>query len=385
MESDYQADLMTEKWRVFWQTNLLCAGLYACFSILDIWAMPAELHQAWAVRGAVISVTLGVTGACARRRQWFAHHYVGLVTGFYLLWALGILTLIALSTRGELAWGSYYAGLILVSMALYAWTYLTWKRGLVIGILIFVSYLACAIIYQRMAEDAESRATLLLNGFFLVSANILGLFCLHTREQFARQSFLLKNRLRRELEAEEAARREHAYRADHDSLTGLFNRAGFVGQLQKMLDDAGSQTVAVLFMDLNGFKPVNDAYGHAAGDHVLQRTAERLRHTIRSSDLAGRVGGDEFVVALSYMSPQEHWLQRLSLQLQEAIREPIDWNGHALAVSASIGAATSREVGGTAPDLIEAADLRMYTMKHGDQARTARASESVTVRGGEER
>ncbi len=368
VESAYQADLLVEKWRVFWQTNLLCVALYACFGVLDVWAMPAELYEAWLVRGAVVVVTLAATVFCARRREWFARHYVGIVSAVYLLWAEGIVALIALASRGELAWSSYYAGLILVSIALYAWTYLTWRRGLTLGAAIVASYFACAIVYQQMAADGESRATLVLNGFFLIAANIMGLFCMHTREQFARQAFLLKNRLSRELQVEEAARRAHAYRADHDALTGLYNRAGFLGQLQQMLDEAGSNTVAVLFMDLNGFKPVNDTFGHAAGDRVLQDTAERIRQTIRSSDLAGRVGGDEFVVALSFPASQDQGLQRLTNQLQEVIRQPIGWNGHALTVATSIGAATSREVGGGASELIDAADLRMYKMK---QSRSA--------------
>src|SRR5712691_8997208 len=142
--------------------------------------------------------------------------------------------------------------------------------------------------------------------------------------------------------------REEAHKAMHDALTSLPNRRYLSEWLAMALAAArrGGQPLAILFFDLDGFKSVNDRFGHEAGDRVLQTTAERLRRTLRTSDFVARLGGDEFVAVLPDVASEpvvSMLIQRLQAALTKApIAELEDG-----AVSASIGTAWFPEHGDT--------------------------------------
>ncbi|GGM47673.1 diguanylate cyclase domain-containing protein [Dactylosporangium sucinum] len=147
-----------------------------------------------------------------------------------------------------------------------------------------------------------------------------------------------------------------------DTLTGLPNRAAFVETLQ----DAASTTsrhFAVLFLDLDGFKQVNDTLGHAAGDELLVRVAERIRHSLRSGDVAARFGGDEFVVFLDDVTAQSQ-LDEIAERLRAAIAAPFHLAGRMVRIGVSIGA-TTRDNRDTADEILSAADAAMYRVKAG--------------------
>ena len=116
-----------------------------------------------------------------------------------------------------------------------------------------------------------------------------------------------------------------------DALTGLMNRRRFEEQVEVALWDArvADGALAVLFMDLDGFKAVNDELGHAAGDEVLQAIAARLRDRVRRTDLLARLGGDEFLVALCGLDPAtaEQEARRIAAGLAECVREPVEVRG----------------------------------------------------------
>lgn len=160
--------------------------------------------------------------------------------------------------------------------------------------------------------------------------------------------------------------------AHHDYLTGLPNRATLVDRATQALLAAQRYGLhpAVLFMDLDRFKPINDTYGHDAGDAVLIEVACRLKSVLRETDLICRQGGDEFVVLLpDHTSPQD--LLDLAQKLVLAIQAPYDFNGTALALNASIGIAMYPEHGTTVDDLIQAADTAMYAAKQDHLHRVA--------------
>jgi diguanylate cyclase (GGDEF)-like protein/PAS domain S-box-containing protein len=163
-----------------------------------------------------------------------------------------------------------------------------------------------------------------------------------------------------------------AHRAEHDSLTGLMNRARFEARLKELLEagagasrSAGQRQVAVLFIDLDEFKPVNDRYGHAAGDAVLVAVAARLRESTRGSDLIARLGGDEFAVLLDVRDREE--VTSVSDRILESLERPIVHDDVELRVGASIGIADTH-LGGdrpsrTAAELLRIADIAMYAAK----------------------
>jgi diguanylate cyclase (GGDEF)-like protein/PAS domain S-box-containing protein len=187
----------------------------------------------------------------------------------------------------------------------------------------------------------------------------------------------ITDRRHRETEREVAeARLRHQSR--HDVLTGLANRAMVLEHLSELLlrMECGPQptraTMAVLFLDLDRFKLVNDSLGHAAGDEVLRIVSRRLASAVRSNDLVGRLAGDEFVVLVDQLTDPDE-LDRLVERLFSSLAEPLSVNGRRLTVTASIGIAMLEPDERTdAEDLLRDADVAMYTAKQSGRSRAVR-------------
>ena len=150
----------------------------------------------------------------------------------------------------------------------------------------------------------------------------------------------------------------------HDALTGLANRVLLAEQTQQALVAArrDRHRVAVLFIDLDGFKPVNDRHGHAVGDALLVEVASRLRGCVRAADTVARLGGDEFVVLLAGLG-EAHQALALAEKIRAALAQPCLLAGRTLHVTASIGLALYPEHGHSPEQLFEHADEAMYVAK----------------------
>ena len=155
-----------------------------------------------------------------------------------------------------------------------------------------------------------------------------------------------------------------AHLALHDALTGLPNRTLFLDRLQHALNRASrtSKRVAVLFVDLDRFKAVNDALGHEAGDSLLQQVAERLRSCVRSSDTLARLAGDEFTVLLEDVA-DIHEAQAVAERIRAALQQPFPVAGQHLTTTASVGVALSGPDTRQAADLLRQSDAAMYRAK----------------------
>jgi diguanylate cyclase (GGDEF)-like protein/PAS domain S-box-containing protein len=152
--------------------------------------------------------------------------------------------------------------------------------------------------------------------------------------------------------------------ARYDSLTGLPNRSFFLDTLERTLSRAGRQHTrsALVFLDLDGFKAVNDGLGHAAGDTVLQTMAERLRAGTRSSDLVARIGGDEFTVLVQNLARADD-AALVARGLLDRLARPCRAENHDVTLSASAGISVYPEDGTDAGSLLRNADLAMYRAK----------------------
>jgi diguanylate cyclase (GGDEF)-like protein/PAS domain S-box-containing protein len=152
--------------------------------------------------------------------------------------------------------------------------------------------------------------------------------------------------------------------ASHDPLTGLSNRAMFGERLQQALAQADrhDRKVAVLFVDLDGFKLVNDMHGHDAGDVLLADLAHRLRECMREGDTLGRLGGDEFVVLIEGYAAESQ-LVEVARKILDTVAQPFLLREGACSVTASIGIATYPHDSRDAADLLKNADLAMYRAK----------------------
>lgn len=166
-------------------------------------------------------------------------------------------------------------------------------------------------------------------------------------------------------EAEARAR----YLAQHDALTKVPNRGYFCQQLENALTDGRRSSVkfALLLLDLDGFKTVNDRLGHTVGDRVLCITGERLTSNIRKSDTAARLGGDEFGV-LQLAADQPSSAIRLAERISSAISKPMEVLGTRIAISSSIGISVFPEHGQEAEHLINRADRALYAVKYAGKA-----------------
>lgn len=183
-------------------------------------------------------------------------------------------------------------------------------------------------------------------------------------QQLARVLQFAMERQRR-LVTLDAARVEAAHRATHDPLTGLANRDLFLDQLDRALAYGtryGHKT-GVLFVDLDGFKGINDEHGHARGDLILKAVSARLLDCVRRSDAVARLGGDEFVLLLPDVTSRRD-IAHVREMILTCLRDPIDVGGGQLLIArASVGGAMSPLDGVTAQELLDAADADMYRDK----------------------
>jgi diguanylate cyclase (GGDEF)-like protein len=162
-----------------------------------------------------------------------------------------------------------------------------------------------------------------------------------------------------------ARTRELSHQALHDALTGLPNRALVLDRAKQMLARVARQpemVVGALFIDIDGFKRVNDNLGHASGDRLLEVAGERLQGTVREQDTVGRLGGDEFVVLVESLAGQST-IDVLADRLTDALRQPVELGdvGRTYSITASIGGAMGRYA--TPDDLLRDADLALYAAK----------------------
>jgi diguanylate cyclase (GGDEF)-like protein len=202
------------------------------------------------------------------------------------------------------------------------------------------------------------------------------------RDLAAHQASLIRDiadRLAVALATAERDRRLHEL-AHLDGLTGLPNRQRLLSILDHELAAAGDKRkrIGVLFIDLDRFKETNDTLGHAAGDTLLKRTAERIRDTVRDADQVGRHGGDEFVVLLRDVAAATD-AGSVASKLVSALAKPFEVEGHNVYVGASIGVAIFPDDGRTASELLKKADTAMYQAKEEGRGRVAFFKQSMNI------
>ena len=206
-----------------------------------------------------------------------------------------------------------------------------------------VALLTFPIMAALVNDSLESRISLICSAV-LLTALILARFLLVVRDQERTQAIL-------------------AHQAGHDMLTGLANRPALIARLNTALAQPAGYGPVVYYLDLNGFKQVNDRHGHAAGDLVLVEFGRRLTAALRPGDLAARLGGDEFVVLAENVTGETDALA-LVQRLRDLITEPVRDGDQAYEVGASIGLAAASDLAEpTADALLAAADAGMYAEK----------------------
>jgi diguanylate cyclase (GGDEF)-like protein/PAS domain S-box-containing protein len=189
----------------------------------------------------------------------------------------------------------------------------------------------------------------------------------------------------RDISAQKRLEAELAHQALHDSLTGLPNRALFRDRLTHSLNRrvrsgrAASGRHAVLFVDLDDFKVINDTLGHRIGDELLVAVAGRLREALRAADTAARLGGDEFTVLLENIDSEAD-AQKAADRILDELRKPFDLEGHQIVLSASIGIAFGDSGASDPDDLLRAADTALYEAKGQGKGRHETYHQTMNLR-----
>jgi diguanylate cyclase (GGDEF)-like protein len=193
-------------------------------------------------------------------------------------------------------------------------------------------------------------------------------------------SLVVDTAVLRAAEQESLSRLTH--QAFHDSLTKLPNRALFSDRLQHALDrmTRRQESIAVLFLDLDEFKPVNDSFGHDAGDRLLVAVGRRLQSCLRPEDTIARLGGDEFTVLLEDITDVRYAI-RVAERIAEALKEPFTINGQETSVTASIGIAVGTGREATPDELVRSSDIAMYEAKRNGKARFVVFHEGLSTNG----
>jgi len=168
-----------------------------------------------------------------------------------------------------------------------------------------------------------------------------------------------------DISAIKQAEKQLSHLAHHDALTGLANRLVFNANLEQAIERAlrHKQKVALLFLDLDRFKVINDTLGHTAGDKLLQVVSDRLKQCVRAQDMVSRLGGDEFTIILEEITDSKD-AAILAQKIISSITEPIQLDEQEVVVSSSVGISVYPDDASNAPDLIKAGDAAMYRAKN---------------------
>jgi len=166
-----------------------------------------------------------------------------------------------------------------------------------------------------------------------------------------------------------------------DALTGIPNRRYITKKLKRAITELErvQGTLTLVFIDLDGFKSINDNYGHDSGDKVLEVTAKRLQQNIRRSDYLARLGGDEFLLGFKTSSLSSSFLRDLNDNIKNTVAAPIAFNGNLLKVGVSLGYANYPQDGKSVDALIKAADADMYIDKQKSKSSKSTVFSKATI------
>jgi len=266
--------------------------LWAAFGVVDVLLAPERLGALWAIRFGVGLPALAL--ACIATYSTALQKNLKLIGVAVTLICGGSIIAMTAVLHPPVA-DSYYVGLILVIFCSYIFAQLRFFQAVVSGIGLLVLYEAVLVLHQRAAFS-----TIVNNSAFVISTIYIGLFACFKLEQHRRLRFADQRTIENDNRCLTQLASDLEYQSSHDVLTSLLNRR----QLAKTFDDAverfvkARQATAVMLIDVDEFKQINDQFGHDVGDEVLRQVAAAIRANVRDRDAAFRCGGDEFLVLL---------------------------------------------------------------------------------------
>jgi diguanylate cyclase (GGDEF)-like protein len=342
---------------------LFAALLYGMFGILDSLVIPEIKHYAWFIRFILICPLLIAIFLLTYTKYYRKLMRLWLFLAGFASGAGIILMIVKAPSPGN---HLYYSGVLLCALFYFVFipdfivvTVLSWS--------LFVIYVAMVILASDIPLPALMNNTSLFTAF-----NIAGMFACYSFERYMRSDFLQRRTIQTQTEElrialldVEKARRDAEELSNMDVLTGLFNRRHFFSEAEHELERTirHHHCLAVIMLDIDHFKSINDTHGHCVGDRVLQEVAEKIRDTIRRSDTPCRYGGDEFAILLpeTDIFAAEGIGCRL---LQDIEMTGIETDKGRILITASVGiAALSEDEYAEVDILIDRADQSLYEAK----------------------
>ena len=337
---------------------MVCGTLvFLAFGYFDPWFMSKDQQaEAWVIRTIAIVVPIAIC-------FWTHVHHAS-----FARWRDPALASVCLSAGVALTHIMYiippenvahvFPSMVIVTFVAYNFIGARFVYGLAVDITLLVTY-------NLMLQAKGYPVNLIVSqDYFIVAANLMAGGAGYLAEYQRRQLFLQSRAL-------DVERERHLSRSLHDPLTGLPNRESLFELLDHMLSQGQTdrRRHAGFFVDLDGFKAINDALGHAAGDSLLQTVSLKLRASTRKSDTAYRIGGDEFFILASGIDNEFDAISRAA-ELRAEIESTADHLPAGLSVSASIGVCLFPYEGATVSGVIQRADHAMYEAKRAGKART---------------
>lgn len=337
--------------------------VYILHGVLDQWFVaPDDMARVWLARVTALSVPVSVL--LISLTPWFDRfpHFLLALVG-----AAAGTGLLAMQVKLPVESASYYYPMmVLVTFYTYNFVGTRFIYALAVDLVLLAAY---NVLFGLVVDYPLH--TLIGHNFFIVSANLIGGSAGYLAERQRRILFVREQEL-------DTERRHHLQRSLHDGLTGLPNRDLLYDRIVQA--EHGAQRHGTLhcgyFLDLDGFKNVNDSFGHKVGDQVLHEVAGRLQAAVRVSDTVARIGGDEFFVLAEDIGSvaAAHALARKLLQ---EIAEPLPSLPVPAQIGASIGLCIFPYDGMTVSDLIHRADEAMYRVKTSGKGNFSAADTSV--------
>jgi diguanylate cyclase (GGDEF)-like protein len=347
--------------------------LWLALCVVAAFGVPLSVSRAWTTGWLSIytlHLALGVLVACVFlvRRRLSTGFKLGLIVGTF--WVIGGTGIATMGLIGSSAW--WLSLSVLLISALYSVRAGVFAALLTLGVTLVA---ANGFIEGWLVLPFDANAyiqTASAWGNVVVAVVLLPLLVFSTVTSFHRSTVQL-------LEEVDAQRELIRQLATHDELTGVPTLRLATDRLEQAMLGAtrSGGMVAVLFIDLDGFKAVNDTHGHDAGDALLKAVAQRCRQVVRADDTIARKGGDEFIAILKEVEDPQA-ARTLAQRILDALSTPVAYGSHHLRVGASVGVAVFPEHAATADELIRAGDGAMYEAKRSgtNQVRMAQAPQA---------
>lgn len=361
LERDYQAELAPRKVLLTRVTMLLAIGLNLAYAVLDLWVIESALHDVWMLRGLMCLGALACF-AWSWHPSYPRYYPIAAVASFALLGGC-ILGMIRVASPADVAYDHYFMGLILIATALHALTLLSLRLTTGLSATFVLGYVLTAVFEQNYLATGNE-ATLVTNLFCFVSVVLISIIAQAVREQYARENYVLRHSLARDVEFKDEARRRAIWIAENDLLTSIGNRLYFEREASRLLVSALNQQryAILLFIDLNDFKVINDSHGHAVGDRALKFVAEQLYLCLQPDDVLARNGGDEFVACL--VRDEHESISMVVTRMISQLGAGLRIRGTVIPIGASIGVACAPLDGTSMVDVLAVADREMYRIKN---------------------